>query len=214
VLRVSLFRNITLVLQSPITQHHFTTKMSHWKDRAQQKRLLQASTIPKEWHLPSLLDFTSAAAYIDNCSLLTPAEQAITSNTDAHRLQEQLQSGALTAEEVATAFAKRAALAQQLTGCCTEMFFDRAIDRARELDRRFAEGGPVGPLHGFPISFKDNFLVEGIDTTIGEFAVYLIFYRDIRVVFGSARTSVDCVQAGWDLLGSQQRETVLEWRLL
>lgn len=69
-----------------------------------------------------------------------------------------------------TAFCKRAAVAQQLTGCCTEMFFELALERARMLDRRFVEkGGPIGPLHGFPVSFKDNFDVEGVDSTIGEF---------------------------------------------
>jgi amidase len=29
------------------------------------------------------------------------------------------------------------------------------------------EGKPIGPLHGLPISIKDSFCVEGVQTTIG-----------------------------------------------
>lgn len=41
------------------------------------------------------------------------------------------------------------------TRCLTETFFDRALQRARELDSEIQKTGtPVGPLHGLPISFK------------------------------------------------------------
>lgn len=29
------------------------------------------------------------------------------------------------------------------------------------------EGKPVGPLHGLPISLKDSFCVEGVQSTVG-----------------------------------------------
>jgi amidase len=49
-----------------------------------------------------------------------------------------------------------------------EIFFDQALQRAKELDEYFsAHGGPMGPLHGLPISLKDQFHVEGNDTTMG-----------------------------------------------
>jgi Asp-tRNA(Asn)/Glu-tRNA(Gln) amidotransferase A subunit family amidase len=35
------------------------------------------------------------------------------------------------------------------------MFFDQALERAKELDEHLCRTGqPVGPLHGLPISFK------------------------------------------------------------
>jgi len=46
--------------------------------------------------------------------------------------------------------------------------FDEAIQRAEELDVYFAkEGKTIGPLHGLPISLKDQFNIKGLDTTIG-----------------------------------------------
>ncbi|MER6992163.1 amidase family protein [Saccharopolyspora hirsuta] len=42
-----------------------------------------------------------------------------------------------------------------------------AVKRAEELDRHLAERGPVGPLHGVPISVKDNYTTSGIRTTGG-----------------------------------------------
>ena len=79
-----------------------------------------------------------------------------------------LRSGEYTSTEVTVAFCKRAAVAQQLTGCCTEMFFDEAIARAQELDEYMDRTGkPLGPLHGLPISLKDLHNVKGKDTTVG-----------------------------------------------
>lgn len=50
----------------------------------------------------------------------------------------------------------------------TEHFFQRAIDRAHFLDEYLhREKKPLGPLHGLPISIKDSFCVEGIQSTVG-----------------------------------------------
>jgi amidase len=45
--------------------------------------------------------------------------------------------------------------------------FDDAIARAQELDAKFAESGVVGPLHGLPISLKDNFNIPGYPSSVG-----------------------------------------------
>lgn len=46
--------------------------------------------------------------------------------------------------------------------------FDTALRTAQELDEFFKDNGTVkGPLHGLPISLKDQFHVEGYDTTMG-----------------------------------------------
>lgn len=48
-----------------------------------------------------------------------------------------------------------------------EIFFDAAIADAEMLDDYFAQHGrPVGPLHGLPVSLKDQFHVKGVETTM------------------------------------------------
>ena len=139
-----------------------------WKLRARAKRAAQATLIPSEWCLKDVPDFTNARDYIRSAGLLTSSELEITEITDARVLQQKLQSRELSAHAVAYAYCKRAAIAQQLTGCLTEILFERALARAKELDEYLEnEGKPVGPLHGIPISFKDNYDVEGVDSTIG-----------------------------------------------
>ena len=49
-----------------------------------------------------------------------------------------------------------------------EIFFDAAIKQAETLDEHFATtGSPKGPLHGLPISLKDQFHVKGVETSMG-----------------------------------------------
>ena len=51
----------------------------------------------------------------------------------------------------------------------TEIFFDEAIQRARELDqdRLKTPSKALRPFHGLPISLKDSFQVKGYDTSTG-----------------------------------------------
>lgn len=59
-------------------------------------------------------------------------------------------------------------MAHQLTRCLTEPLFDRALRRAKELDDHLQRtGSHAGPLHGLPVSVKDTFNVEGVDSGIG-----------------------------------------------
>ena len=52
--------------------------------------------------------------------------------------------------------------------CLHEIFFDAAIGDAKKLDVYFAEHKkPIGPLHGLPISLKDQFHVKGVETHMG-----------------------------------------------
>ncbi|KAF2498654.1 acetamidase [Lophium mytilinum] len=55
-----------------------------------------------------------------------------------------------------------------LTSVLTEIIFDEALKAAEELDSYFnAHGTLVGPLHGVPMTLKDQFDVKGYDSTIG-----------------------------------------------
>ena len=102
------------------------------------------------------------------CGLLNQGELRITEEFDATALLSGLLNGLLKSVDVVTAFCKRAAIAQQLTNCLAETFFDDAITRARQLDEHLARAGkPIGPLHGLPISLKDTFKVKGYDASVG-----------------------------------------------
>ncbi|KAJ5091383.1 hypothetical protein NUU61_006253 [Penicillium alfredii] len=154
---------------------------------AQRKQSQLAATIPAEWRLPAHLipeGMLSPAESITEgpkrygkvnvmeiprtCGILTPKELEITENYDVRGLIAEMTGGRLTAEEVVRGFCKRAAIAHQLTRCLTEPLFDRALQRARDLDDHLQRTGtPVGPLHGLPVSVKDTFWVEGVDSSIG-----------------------------------------------
>ncbi|KAJ7881391.1 amidase signature domain-containing protein [Mycena leptocephala] len=73
-----------------------------------------------------------------------------------------------TASQVLEAFIAQSLVAHSATNCITEVLFDHARERAKELDIGFKKTNRLkGPLHGVPISVKDQYNVEGFDTTIG-----------------------------------------------
>src|SRR4051812_46134145 len=46
-----------------------------------------------------------------------------------------------------------------------------AVTQADDLDRRFAQGGPVGPLHCVPAIVKDNFETIGLQSAAGSLSL-------------------------------------------
>ncbi|CAI7670333.1 unnamed protein product [Penicillium discolor] len=140
-----------------------------YQDRCAQKRADQLSLILPEWRLdpvPSIESAPDALEYLRR--ILSPEELALTEETDIAVLLRKLSSGELSSLKLTQVFAKRAALAHQLTTCCTEIFFEEAFAVAQELDDYLAKTGKtIGPLHGLPVSIKDLFSVQGVDTSIG-----------------------------------------------
>ena len=138
------------------------------------KRRAQQDAIPEGWRLSaSILENApkNALSTIRTCNILTPQELAWTEVQDATELLALLARREVTSTQLTTAFCKRAAIAQQLTKCLTEIFFERALKRAKELDEHLEKTGKVvGPLHGLPVSIKDRFDIEGVDSTFGSFS--------------------------------------------
>ncbi|KAI0051046.1 amidase [Auriscalpium vulgare] len=97
-----------------------------------------------------------------------PAEHQQYLDATATEIVQHIQKGEWTASVVLEAYIARAAQAQAQTNCLTEVFFEQAREDARRLDAHFADTGTlVGPLHGVPMSVKDQFNVRGVDSTIG-----------------------------------------------
>ncbi|KAK0713245.1 amidase signature domain-containing protein [Lasiosphaeria miniovina] len=130
-----------------------------------------AAKVLRELFLPQAV-FDSAPRNVTaiprECGLLTAEELAITENYDAVTLAEAMRTRKLTAVAVATAFAKRAIIAHQLTSCLSEWFMDEAVARAQELDAHLARTGiTVGPLHGVPVSLKEIIPLAGHTSSTG-----------------------------------------------
>jgi len=145
--------------------------MPHWTEIAATKRAGRDDKIPERWRIPQELmpaeNVLDVQDWPKTSGFFTSQELLLTEAT-ASEVVEKIAKGEWTAQEVMEAVCKRASVAQQLINCVTEIFFDEGMARARELDAYFAkEGKTVGPLHGLPISFKDQFNIKGLDTSVG-----------------------------------------------
>ncbi|KIY64579.1 amidase [Cylindrobasidium torrendii FP15055 ss-10] len=147
------------------------TAESSWESVAAAKRLERDEKIPPAWRIPNELlpakDVKSVVRWPAESGFFTEHELMITSMT-ATALVEDIASRKLTSLEVTEAFCKRTSVAQQLINCVTEICFEDAYARAKHLDSILAETGKtIGPLHGLPISLKDQFDIRGLDSTLG-----------------------------------------------
>ncbi|KAK3117810.1 hypothetical protein LTR53_000498 [Teratosphaeriaceae sp. CCFEE 6253] len=142
-----------------------------WTDIAAKAQTKLRNSIPAEWRIPhdklppeDQLDVTGFPA---KCGLLSDAELKITASY-ATEIVGAVAAGEWTSVEVATAFCKRAAIAHQVTNCLTVVMFDAALKQAKKLDDHFARTGKVvGPLHGLPVSLKDNFNIPCYPSSVG-----------------------------------------------
>ncbi|KFA68356.1 hypothetical protein S40285_02481 [Stachybotrys chlorohalonatus IBT 40285] len=92
----------------------------------------------------------------------------ITEIGSAAALAAKITASEVSSQDVVKRCIARAIEAHKKTNCFTEIMFEDALKEARRLDDHLrVHGKPVGPLHGVPITLKDQFDVAGYDTTLG-----------------------------------------------
>ncbi|GME48882.1 acetamidase [Neofusicoccum parvum] len=129
-----------------------STEKPSWLAKAEHKRALQAAAIDAflSEHPPDAQE-----------QLI----QSITEIDDIEELLTRISTRAVSAADVAVAYIQS----------LTEVLFDDAVRRAKELDEHLAATGkPIGPLHGLPVTLKDQFDVKGYDSTIGQMGAIIV----------------------------------------
>ncbi|KAF6787897.1 amidase [Colletotrichum sojae] len=125
-----------------------------WQEVVAKKRLAQAEAI--------------AVFIASESGETTDDSGAVTSEPDAAALVFKISRGEVTSGAVVKAYIKKAIATHKETNCFTEVVFEDALQRAKELDAHFLKNGKVvGPLHGVPVTLKDQFNVKGVDSTLG-----------------------------------------------
>ncbi|OBW65760.1 MAG: Vacuolar protein sorting-associated protein 13 [Aureobasidium pullulans] len=138
-----------------------------WKEVAAAKNQRINDSIPKEWRIDTSSLPDNVMEIPATSGILSKTELDIT-NSSATDLVAKLAAGKLKAVDVTTAFCKRAAISHQVTNCALEFFPEMALKQAKELDDFYEKNGrTVGPLHGLPISLKDQLRIKGLETTMG-----------------------------------------------
>jgi len=142
-----------------------------WEALAAAKRASTLAKIPEAWRLdPAEIEEAKQQRDLTGAFIrrFLPAGDTAIVSRDTVDLVGAIKAGELTAVGVTTAFCHTAAVAHQINNCLHEIFFDQALERAEQLDAYYTENGrTTGPLHGLPVSLKDQFHVKGVDTTMG-----------------------------------------------
>ncbi|KAF2715366.1 amidase [Pleomassaria siparia CBS 279.74] len=143
-----------------------STPKRPWQDIAKEAQTYRDSTIA-QISPPSVPSKLPKNVISIPATLLHPSVLSITT-TPPEELLLSLTTGKRSSVEVTNAFIQRAAVAQGLVNCLTELLPSLAMERARELDAYYqTHGKPIGPLHGLPISVKEHIGLEGLRCTTG-----------------------------------------------
>ena len=101
----------------------------------------------------------------------------------ASALVNAIQDKTLSSREVVQAHLDRMDAINGAVNAVTAVLAEEALAAADRADRRVASGDPVGPLHGLPITVKENIDVEGSATTQGVVSLrHSIAERDAPVI--------------------------------
>ncbi len=85
----------------------------------------------------------------------------------ATELLAALQAGDLTSVEIVCALVARCEAIDDQLNCFTLRRHEEALSEAEAADKARAAGQKLGPLHGLPLTIKDNLDMAGTDATLG-----------------------------------------------
>lgn len=145
-----------------------TADLPPWQERARDKQSRILASVPTPFiHEELSFSETDTDAVLDvPAAFLSGAELEITA-LRAEELVHAIAEGKYSAVEVLDAFTHRAVIAHQLLHCCLDFMYPAARAKAQELDDYFvANGKTVGPMHGLPISVKDQVRVVGTEVSL------------------------------------------------
>lgn len=87
--------------------------------------------------------------------------------TPAHRIAAEIRHGGVSAETVAAAFLARIDKVNPVVNAYTDVTAQRALEKARGIDKARAAGKTLGPLAGVPFAAKNLFDITGLPTKAG-----------------------------------------------
>ena len=79
-------------------------------------------------------------------------------------LSANIIGGELSCEEAVTAAVERMRAVNPKLNAVVDDLGDAAIEQARDHDETLAGSGPIGPLHGVPVTIKENVDQKGCAT--------------------------------------------------
>ena len=82
--------------------------------------------------------------------------------TPATELVDAIRAKKLSAVEITTAVLNRATALEPRLNAFAYLAAEEAMDAAVAADRALANGEPMGPLHGVPVTIKDHEAVRGM----------------------------------------------------
>ncbi|MBE5821012.1 MAG: Asp-tRNA(Asn)/Glu-tRNA(Gln) amidotransferase subunit GatA [Clostridiales bacterium] len=82
-----------------------------------------------------------------------------------HELREKLEKREITSVQLTKCYLDRIKEVDEKTKAYVTVCGEYALNRAKEIDEKYAKGEKLGPLAGIPIAIKDNICTKGIKTT-------------------------------------------------
>jgi amidase len=136
---------------------------------------MKRAGLGKSWRalLFSGILFFCLAAGLNSASATTGADSRMQGSNHelvflpAHRLAGMIRAGEITAVQALEAYLDQISRHNGKINAIVTIDSQGARERARQADEALARGEIWGPLHGVPVTIKDNYATKGIRTTTG-----------------------------------------------